>query len=96
MAAEAHFVEVGPHFARSDRGFEVRFLGRFELGYSEGSRSMVIPLDRVEEGILIELSRAEGWQAPFADEALDAGARQRIADNLSAAMKRMRLGFALG
>jgi|CXWL01.1.fsa_nt_gi hypothetical protein len=96
IESEAHFVEVGAQFARSNRGYEVAFVDRFGLRYSEGERSMTIPLDPLVDRVLLDLSRVSGWSEPFDHEVLTSEARARIAENVAAGLKRLRVGFEFG
>lgn len=93
---EAHFVEVGAQSVRSDRGFEVAFVGRFELLYKEGERSLIIPVDPLFDRLLVEFSRAVAWAEPHAAEVLTTDDRERIVRSVESALKRLRLGFERG
>ena len=93
--AESHFFDVKAQAVKSTRGFELAFVGRFELLYREGEREMIVPLDHLKGRYLIELSRVDGWRPPHDDEALTPEHRIMIAENISAAMKRLRTAFEI-
>ena len=93
--AEAHFFDVRAQSVKSSRGFEVAFVGRYELLYREGEREMIVPVDPLKDRDLLELSRVDGWRPPHDEEALTPEHRIRIAENISAAMKRLRTAYEI-
>lgn len=87
---------VGPQAVRSTSGFEVAFVGRFELLYQEGSRRLIVPVEPLKDMDRVNLSQVEGWRPPHDKEELTADKREEIQRNISAALKRLRLGFEIG
>ena len=88
------FIDHGPQWVESARGFETFFKGRFELAYREGDHVLQVPIDWAGGGVvIIQFSEVRGWQPPHDSEPLPDAKRAEIRENLAASMRRMRTGF---
>jgi hypothetical protein len=70
----------------SDEGFSVTFLGRYQVRYQEGDRSILVHIegDDVQMDIFHSSIKAwEGGNCPSIDSATD----KRIVDNISRALE---------
>src|SRR5947209_1126381 len=95
MHSDPRFVRSGPQWAESETGFRVAFAGRFELEYTDGDRRLMIPIESLTDRELIELSRVVHWEPPYAQEVVTREQRDRIRENIAAAMRHLRTGFEI-
>ena len=72
----------------SSNGFTVEVLGRVDLKYSEGPRTMTVDSE-ILVGNAIEILRnsIQTWEAPFENEEIDEDKRESIVDNIQRAFK---------
>jgi len=85
----SEFTVPGPNRYESSRGFAVEVLGRTGLRYAEGERTLFVDSEilAAPAGMLIYLDSIKSWDASDEIEPLSEEARQRIVDNIRAALE---------
>jgi len=90
------FVDRGPQWVRSSRGFEVAFVGQYALEYREGDHVLVVPVEPLFDRDRIELSRALKWQTPHDKEDFGASQQAEVRHNIECALQYLRTGYSIG
>ena len=84
----SEFTVPGPNRYESSRGFSVEVLGRTGLRYVEDERTLFVDSEilAAPAGMLIYRDSIKSWDASDEVEPLSEEARQRIIDNIRAAL----------
>ncbi len=88
------FTHLGPNSAESSEGIKVERIGRTELRYSEGGRSLIV---EVEPGNELAIYRASitRWNSPNDNEVLTGDEKNRIVRNICAALDFLKTPYVL-
>ncbi len=88
------FTQLGPNSAQSSEGFRVERTGRMELKYTEFGRSLVVEVEP-GEGLAIYRNSITGWNSPNESDVLTDNERQRIIQNIAAALDFLQVRYVL-
>lgn len=88
------FTRLGPNSAQSTDGFRVERIGRMELKYSEGSRSVTVEVEP-GDGLAIYRGTITSWNPPHNDDSLTGEDMARIIRNICAALEFLGTEYVL-
>ena len=89
------FIRSGPQWAEAESGFVVRFAGQYRLEYVEKNHTLAIPIDELVRPfkVLLYLSKAKAWQAPYDKEPISPERMATIQFNIMEAMNHLKTPF---